>query len=410
MHARILGIEARTVLLRSQRDSTNLITSLPQVHAPTNNDKALRKWTNEQAHLEVVNNDLLAYLQSQLAASERQADICISGVTAGIDRLLETDDKVVDSLHNLRSRSFVNDDMENISAETDIFCNNLIRSISKQIMQRVDAAYESGLVFSEHSAFNIRPGSPTVSQKNQADSLRIELGELSGEIDGLATMAVESRFRGPIVQQLNLTNFEQRGTEMRWALYIHSVLAYHVKRLHVLANHLQQLQHHKIAIQHLSAALQSVSRAFSTLAHHSDDSHHKLPSITHKKGLKPLRLVQENFSDHQDPAIGLLRQLDPSQMITDTTNLSEEKLEHLYRSLLARDPDKVSGSETGDSTQVSQSVLFAYSDIEHLTRSLHAFTPFLEIHLTSYRRRKSLTQLRTQTGDVKTQMQASDIY
>lgn len=162
----------------------------------------------------------------------------------------------------------------------------------------MDAAFRSHL-----------PSSPAVSHDDkktikQRNSLAAELNSLSQEIDALASMAVDARFRTPITQARRLAREDMARERARWGEWGVMTLRWLIGRLEAVGTYAGDLREWRDAVVAVGGELDRVVAAAAVAA----PSRSRAMMTTQQdlpKGLKPLRLVQAH--SEVDPAGQLLR-------------------------------------------------------------------------------------------------------
>lgn len=316
------------------------------------------KLTREKARLEFDVSEMSDFLQSQLQASAKQADVAVAGMTSGIDRMLEKDDRLLDGLQKLFPRIADTGSNGNEARDVERLCQTLTVLLAQDIRTRIDTAYKAAA----------QDGANDMSdkQRRQRDGLAAELEELAADVDSLASMAVDSRYRTPLSRDLAASKSDAENEKYKWAEYVTSTLIYLTARLEALSDHCQQLHAHQRAVQHVSATLQAMQAAANKRNKHSRTESTK----SNVKGLKPLRLVQANLSESQDPAAALLRHLDIRSADLSDQNRLAEVLEDAQQQAQVRFDEQSERTERAISHNLGQSLNKADASLRALTSRL----------------------------------------
>jgi len=182
--------------------------------------------------------------------------------------------------------------------EVETLCSTLTTLTTLSIRGRVDAAFRS------HLPTSLAVGHDDKKTIKQRTSLAAELNSLSQEIDALATMAVDARFRTPITQARRLAREDMARERTRWGEWGVVTLKRLIGRLEAVGTYAGDLRGWRDAVVALGGELDRVVAAAAVAApprsRATMTTQQDLP-----KGLKPLRLVQAH--SEVDPAGQLLR-------------------------------------------------------------------------------------------------------
>ncbi|KAK1090648.1 hypothetical protein LTR48_007887, partial [Friedmanniomyces endolithicus] len=213
LEASTAAIDKQCQLLETQKQA---LTELKARNTNRDGSTAARdrqkKLVREKAQLDFAVDELADALQSKLQASIKQIDATVSSLPLSIDRILEKDDRILDGLQKLLPKLSDTGADQDVCEEVDRLCQALTVLSVQEIRLRMDDAYRA----SAGSPANETNGQ-TVEIERQRQSLRLELDELSQEIDSLATMAVDGQFRVPILRELQATKSEAESDRSRWS-------------------------------------------------------------------------------------------------------------------------------------------------------------------------------------------------
>lgn len=356
-----------------------------------------------RARLELEVTESVDRLQEQLQASARRTELTTSGMRSTISGLLDKDDRLLDGLEKAVLHQYMTDSAIASSEEVERLSKALIVLSSDEVHARLDDAYSSAVLSYRHDTIDtdIRLTSQSLSQ--QRDSLRSELEELCREIDSLSTMAVEYQHRTPIARALGTAASDVRAEKLVWSDYLSATLRYLTDRLEVLDSQNQHAHLHQAALEMLSGEFTRVVNAMLDNTHLSR-SKPQSPVKVSQKGLKPLRLVQANLSDNQDPAAQLLRQLDVRVAdLSDHANLLKS-----VKSASARKSTELTSLSTNTerslSDHVAQSLDGTQTHVQALAGAVTAQSMFGTVRLTNQSTRLGIDQLKRDTEETGTAM------
>lgn len=341
-------------------------------------------------------------LQSKFRAATKHSESATGNAQPNVERVLEKDDRLLDGLEKVLPHLSWGGGNDASAEEMEKLCQALKILISSDIRARIDAAYLEGA--SQNSASANGANGKYSRESRQLTSVNAELEELCREIEGLSTMAVDNQYHNPIVSATSTAKADAEIEKAAWAEYLSSAINYSTGRMEHLLKQLEDQRAHSSATKAISAALEQVLEASKD---RHDDSQHgpKSPVKSMQKGLKPLRLVQANLSDAQDPASQLLRQLEvrlPGEL--DTSNLSDASSEKLDKLLALR-----ASSERSISDHIAHSLSTTEHDAQQLLRAVFAHSQYGSAHLESKEVRSGLDGLESQTQGVSERMRILDI-
>ncbi|KAK5111688.1 hypothetical protein LTR62_004794 [Meristemomyces frigidus] len=358
---RVLEAQKRALQQLKARNATSTV-------AKSRHQDRQKLQDQQKAQLDFEVMELAASVQEQLSTSTKHADVALSNLPANVERVLTKDDRLLDGLQKVLSKlEDADEGQADVVTEVEKLCQALTALTAQEIRVRVDAAYNAKIGSSDAHT----NGYDVV--KNQQHGVLAELSELSGEIDSLATMAVDGKYRRPILRELKRSRSDAEVERGRWGEYIIAAIQYLTNRLEALDDHTDHLHIYQATMQQIESAFQETVAEPKALASNVQVAVNS-PSTPQAKGLKPLRLVQANISEPQDLVTQILRYhgirfKDPS----DTTKLVEvlvqaskertARVDQLGRSTERSIIDLVAGSiaKADHNVQDLLAVVFAHS-------------------------------------------------
>ncbi|KAF2774397.1 hypothetical protein EJ03DRAFT_303960 [Teratosphaeria nubilosa] len=401
------AIEKQCQMLEAQKKALQDLTT------PASNDPAVcdskqakqKKLARDKAQLDFEINRLSDSLQTKLTTSSKHCDTSVSAISNNIDRILEKDDKLLDGLQKLLPKLSPDTHQDaHLSAEIDRLCNLLTSLTIQEIQARMDTAFTTSCSTTTTTTTN---GIDKKLEKQRL-SLRAELSELCNEIDGLATMAVDTRFRRPLRHALATSNFDSDGDRARWTDYLTSTLHHLTTRLEVLAEHFAHLHAHHNALKQTAASLDTTLLRPAQDPRRASQPLSRAPSTPASKGLKPLRLVQAH--SEQDPVTQTLRHFDIKGVpdATDTTALTATLDKTLHsRSLELRDLETHTARAISDS--LAECLAKGDRDVEALVRAVYIFSRYGTTRLIEGGVEEALEGLERHTERVGALMRGVDV-
>ncbi|KAK3678461.1 hypothetical protein LTR78_001758 [Recurvomyces mirabilis] len=357
-----------------------------------------------KAQLDFEITELADSIQEQILSSTKQVSTTAGSLPAGVDRVLEKDDRLLDGLQKILPRiTNTSQDSDALAAEVERLCQVLTTLMAQEVRVRIDSAYNS------HAPSTPKTNGHTPKDtEKQRDSLLAELSELSGEIDSLATMAVEGKYRQPILRELKDAGSDTEAKRARWTEYMLATMHFLTNRLATLDNHAQHLHTYQAAIVELNAAHQTVT-AKPLDPRHETQAAVKSPATPVAKGLKPLRLVQANISEPQDAVSQLLRSFDIRvKDSTDTARLLQA-LTQAKQDRHARVQQLSKSTERGISDQLADSITKSDHDLQDLLSAVYAHTSYGTIRLQDEDLRSRVEELEVVTEGLSDEMRGLDV-
>ncbi|KAK5721970.1 hypothetical protein LTR15_006565 [Elasticomyces elasticus] len=402
------AIEQQCRLMESQKQA---LTELKARNTTQTNNTAARdrqnKLARDRAQLEFEVDELADVLESSLKASAQQADAAVGGMPNSINRVLEKDDRLLDGLQKLLPKLADREADQDVGMEVDRLCQLLAMLSAQEIRLRLDRAHEA--CAGKASSTATAKGHTTETQRQQ-QSLKDELAELSSEIDGLATMAVDGQFRVPIMRDLQSTTSDSDSDRARWSEYVATTLQYLTSRLTALEQHYQHLHSHRGALSQLTNALDEACTASTPPSQTTQQAPPRSPATPSSvKGLKPLRLVQANFSEPQDPVTQLLRSFDIRVADSSDTSKLIAVLEQASADRRTRLAQLRESTERSMSDQLGETVVRADENVRDLLTALYAHSPYGTVRLADGEVENAISQLETRTQDLGEEMRTLDV-
>lgn len=397
-------MEKQCRLLEAQRAALQTIKQRAHARAQRGNSESDNhgRAKRERAQIEYESNELAESLQDKFRTAIKQSETISASHQPNVERILEKDDRLLDGLEKVLPHITSDGTGIEDSAEIERLCQTLKLLTTADIRARIDAAYLDGA--HEHASHANSVNGKASREAAQLTSLHAELDELCREIDGLSAMAVDNQHRTPILHATRAAAADAAAERAAWATYLHSALQHATARLDHLLEQLEDQRAHAGAAKAMSAALEEVLAAGAEKADLPARGA-RSPAKAAQKGLKPLRLVQANLSDAQDPAAQLMRQLDvrvAGEMDASALSVAAaEKIEKL-RALRAN-------TERSISDLVAQSLADADVDVQDLLGAVFAHSEYGTVHLESEAVRNGITGLETKTQELSEKMRNLDV-
>lgn len=374
-----------------------------------------KKLAREKAQLDFDVNELTDALQAKVQMSGKQADSAVSGLPSTVERLLEKDDRLLDGLQKLLPKlADADPNVGDVEADVDGLCQALTALSAREIRLRLDATYRAAAASSASPSHQANGHDPRTEKQREA--LRSELAELSHEIDGLAIMAVDNQYRLPISHALKTAAADTASDKARWSEYLAATLQYLIACLEALDSHCHSLHAHQGALTHVSAALEAAlaTPAATAAARKSTHSAALKPPSTptaSSKGLKPLRLVQANFSlePPQDPTTQLLRHFDIRSTDTADTAKLASSLDHAVHDRQTALADLSNATERTLSDQLAEALRKADHEVGDLLGAVYAHSQYGRVRLVDASVQAELESLETATQRLGEEMRGLDV-
>lgn len=409
LEASAVAIEQQCRLLESQKQA------LAEIRARNSERKAAitetdrdKRFARQRAQLDFEADELQSSLRATLQDSSKQADAAVTALSPSIDRVLEKDDRILDGLQKLLPKLEDSNASPDASAEVERLCDALTLLTAQDIRARMDAAY---CAIAGTAGAQIDGDTGTPESKKKLRSLSSELDELSGEIDSLATMAVDSQYRQPILRELKSSASQASGERNQWALYVAEVLQYLTERLVTLEDHFESLHAHQGALRHIAVTIDSVLEQSPPRTKGDAQEAARSPATpTSTRGLKPLRLVEaKRLSGPLDPVAQMLRHFDLRVPDPSDTNRLEAVLQQAQRDREAQLEQLRMTTEKTITDQLAQSLSRAHGDLDDILAAVYAHSPHGAVRLVDGGVQSQLSSLQTSTDDLGQRMRNLDL-
>lgn len=409
LEASTISVEKQTRLLEAQKRTIEDIIRRNKSHKDESStqSKRVNSSTHEKAQLVFAQTRLTESLRSHVEASTKQTSSVISSILSAVKRTLEKDDRLLEGLEKILPRlSGADTDLSRLS-EVDQLCQALVALTSEDIRLQIEAAYSNAArtptaqVNGTHSSDG--------GHHDQKEALQAELNELCREIDSLSTMAVDTQYRGPITKALQMARDETRVERMSWSEYVMSVLKYLTTRMDAMDDHFEHAHAHNAAIKTISAALEATITAANNPKPSSGVAKGSPAKRLDQKGLKPLKLVQANLSENQDPVVQLLRGLDVRISNSGDSVELERKLYATVEEQRKKLASFEAASERSLADQIAMSLSNADTNVQALLGAVHAQSPFGTARLMDKSIQHAIDGLEESTTALGDEMRATDI-
>lgn len=381
-------------------------------------EKRLQKYTREKAQLDLEIDELSATTKDRLRTCMKQTDATTGSLDASLNRLLEKDDRLIDGLQKLLPKLADTALDRDETQEVEQLCATLTDLSVSSIRSRLDSTYRQTLL-----EYTRRQKSPSMTltdqQTKQRETLRAELEELGGEIEGLVTIVIDNQYRKSLKSGLTSARSEGHAQKAKWAEYTVTALVYLKDRLDAISGHVQHLHAHRAALRSISRTLEEAI-AVTEQARPGAVNNNTPSTPTNRdrtnaaKGLKPLRLVQANISETQDPVISFLHEHNirvGGGEPTATADLS--KLTPLLDAAISNQTATLDAlqktTEETMTTSILQSLAKSDADLHALLSAVYASSPYGEIKMIDAQTQAALEELEHQTQCIGDEMRELDI-
>lgn len=380
LDASTAALERQCEMMEKQKVALRKLQARNGVTTSDRNEPLSRKdkFAREKGQLDFDIAELSSATVSLLQASIKQIESATRGVPSNVDRLLEKDDRLLDGLQKLLPK--LSDSASDVDGaeEVERLCTSLSALSIQEIHGRLDRVYRDSI--SDYSRKRTPQKDFTEQQAKQRETLRAELQELGGEIDGLVGIVVDHQYRKSLKQGLLSARADAKVQKARWSEYTVSALLYLISRLDAIGEHIQRLHAHDSTLRAVSETLDKAIESEQTSASARNPTS-QTPDKAGAKGLKPLRLVQANLSEAQDPAVTFLKEHDIR--ISDIS--SADKLAPILLANSRELDDKLSRlatrTEAGVADVLAQSFAKTQGDLQELRRAVLAHTRYAGIRL-----------------------------
>lgn len=365
--------------------------------------KQPKKLARDKAQVDLEVGQLSGSLHERLRSSLTQAEAVSESLPSKVERLLEKDDRTLDSLQKVVPKLQGNDGENGTLDQISQLCHAFEVLEGQAIRARIDAIYQDNLAKGSTNTTN----GHSLSDTQEQQAVRAELAELSSEIDGLLTLVAENYYRAPITKRLGNARTESNVEAARWSEYLGSTLHYLTSRLESLDDHFQHVRAHRAA---LAAVSQTLDKTLASPAAKSEVTQPAAAKASQaQRGLKPLRLVQANLPEAPDASAQLLRLLDIRQ--PDPVNVAKFS-QDLQAARIDRQDKLSSFASTTDESLtklLGESLHKADVDARDLLSAVFAHSQYGERRLADEEVQKELDVLEGRTQTVGEQMRRLDV-
>ena len=335
----------------------------------------LKNLAREKTQFEFEGNELSDSINARVQTQSKQTDASYAGLSSGIERILDKDDRLLDGLQAVLPKLEASDEDERTNAEVERLCQALTILSVREVHSRIDSVYASTVA-------SAPPNGVHNDDKEHLVSLRAELDELSSEIDGMVAMVVDNQYRSPISRSLAASQIHAQNERANWTIYITETILHLTARLEALDAHVRHLHAHRAALTQASSAFEAVLASAAANNPSPEKSHFLSPAKQLQKSLKPLRLVQvqgggKQPSEPHDPAAGLLRHLEVRSSSSAGGPLAADAdkllhtLEQTSRDRMSRLWELEKSTEGAIADQIASSVCQADRDVLDLLRAVY---------------------------------------
>lgn len=383
-------------------------------------EKRLQKYTREKAQLDLEIDELSATTKDRLRTYVKQTDATTGSLEASLNRLLEKDDRLIDGLQKLLPKLADTALDRDETQEVEQLCATLTDLSVSSIRSRLDSTYRQTLL--EYTRRQKSTSTTlTDQQTKQRETLRAELEELGGEIEGLVTIVIDNQYRKSLKSGLTSARSEGHAQKAKWAEYTVTALVYLKDRLDAISGHVQHLHAHRAALRSISRTLEEAI-AVTEQARPGAVNNNTPSTPTNRdrqnaaKGLKPLRLVQANISETQDPVISFLHEHnirvggggEPAAAAADLSKLTPILDAAISNQTATLDALQKTTEETM-TTSILQSLAKSDADLHALLSAVYASSPYGEVKLIDAQTQAALEELEHQTQCIGDEMRELDI-
>lgn len=410
MEASTAAIEKQSRLLEAQKLALQQI-----LQRKTGDQRADQKahprsaqLTRDKAKLELETSELSHSIQTGLQDAMKLTETSVESVQSSVDRILEKDDRFLDGLEKVLPQLSTSSGASGNLDDVDRLCQALVVQSNSDIYSLMDSAYSTTVQPMQTTMNGHNGHAQSQELLRQRDELRSQLEELSREIDSLSTMAVDSSFRVPITRALQLSRDDSEVEKAEWSQYLNTALRYLSSRLATMDRHFEDLHARKGALRTVSAAFESVA-AESVEKESRPTIGPRSPSKGSQKGLKPLRLVQANLSESQDPTTQLLRQLD----VRLPESAEGGKMKGLLPAAVKERREKVSSlraaSERGVVDQIATALSKTNEDVQGVLGAVYSNSEFGTINFANVSSQRDIDSLEQETQRLGSTMRELDV-
>lgn len=408
LEASTAAIEKQTEVLESQKRALKDLQARNAASDPAaSKDARQKKLARDRAQIDFDIDELSQAASGRIRTAIKQSDAAIGAIPSQTDRLLVKDDRLLDGLRKLLPRISDSSLDHDEAADVEQLCSALSVLSVKEIHARLDNVYRETVAdySRRRAASSEKPF--TESHAKQRDNARAELKELGSEIDGLVGIVVDQQHRKPLQKGLLSARTDSQVQRAQWSEYAVTALLYLTSRLDAISDHVEHLRAHSNALGTISEILDETMVTKAPGGGPSTSS--PIVDRSGAKGLKPLRLVQANRSETQDPALQFLRQQDIRVPENSSTGKMTAILDATLRERKERLANLARGTEQNVTDSITQSLAKTDADLQALLRSVFAHSEYGSVRLVDGEVHDGLEKLERETQRIGDKMRELDV-
>ncbi|KAK6442234.1 hypothetical protein LTR95_001536 [Oleoguttula sp. CCFEE 5521] len=409
IEASTTALEKQCQLMESQKRALLDLKALDSSGGGTyDRDDQQRKLIRDKAQLSFEVDELASGLQTRLRESSKRIETISSGLPTATERTLDKDDRLLDGLQKSLPKLRPQGHDEVTREEVDRLCSAFTALEGQALRSNLDFIYRSHVSPVTDGA----SGQGSQSPRKELTEVKLELAELSSEIPSLLTLVSQGYYQQSIHQSLARAEHDSQAETARWSNYVALTLHYLTTRLEVLDEHVQHAQTHRAALTAIDVALSSLLTPAKPFVRGEPTS--SSSSAAAQKGLKPLRLVQANFTEPTDPVAQMLRLLDlKAPMLAGSSNLDSDKLVSVLAHARLERSDRLDAlshsTEAAMTAQLCASSARADQDVADLLAAVYAYSDYGAKQLEDADLRVGVHGLERRTKNIGERMQALEV-
>jgi hypothetical protein len=409
LEASTAAIEKQTTILQNQKDALKELQSQNAAEESVRSARERRqtKLARERAQIDLDIDEVMAATTSRLRSTQKQSEGVKSLLPSQTERLLEKDDRLLAGLTKLLPRIADTASDTDDSADVEQLCSALTALTIEEIHARMDRVYRESIAKYSHQSNGSSGTGLSDLQIKQREAARSELQELEREVEGLVAIVVDQQHRKPLKKGLLSSRANSQLQRTQWSEYAVTALLYLASRLDAIADHIEHVHAHTNTLHAVSEALEETTAVQSASGKATTSSVSAEKSAG--KGLIPLRLVQENRSEPQDPAVHLLRQLDIRVPENSTMTKLAETLESALRERKKRLAHLSDSTEDITTGSIAQSLTQADVDLRHVLEAVYENSRYGTVHLVDADVQTKMDELEKRTQSLGNQMRELDV-
>lgn len=410
LEASTAAIEKQCRLLESQKKALQEIQARNATQdATTEKETRQKKLARERAQLDFDTDDLSQGTNGRLRTLSKQSDVATFGIPGSVERIFEKDDRLLDGLQKILPKFSGESENGDESSEVEQLCSALALLSAREVRARLDKVYRHSLAEYSRSQNGTAKEGLSDQKMKQRDTLRAELDELGSEIDGLVAIAVDHQYRKPLNRGLSSARADSQTQKARWSEYTVAALVYLTSRLDAINGHIHHVHSHSAALQSVSGTLEETLAVSNSMSSAQQRQGSPAADKSGGKGLKPLRLVQANLSEGQDPAISFLRQHDVRLADTDSAAKVVEKLDATARDQEQKCTALSKSTDANIIEALSGSLARSDTDLRELLGAVYAHSERSNIELVDPDVRAKMNELERETQRLGEDMRRLDV-